>query len=157
MRKINLELYTQVFSYLKDHTYLQTKAEFSISEMQIARIKKYMQNQPEFKQNIPKIPNISKNSDKTKKVIQEPKVTTPLPPPTPLATPSATLLKSIEPPKAEIRMTIDGLRGLKLLTTNIGDKLSDKATLERELKQRLFNPSEFATFLKNLATYLESI
>ena len=68
--------------------------------------------------------------------------------------------KSLESPYLEgpkSKMTIDGLRGLKLLTTGIGDKKSSKETIERELKQRLFNPSEFARFLKNLAEYLESI
>ena len=60
-------------------------------------------------------------------------------------------------PKVELKMTTDGLRGLKLLTTGIGDKESDKNSLERELKRRLFNPNEFAHFLKNLANYLESI
>ena len=62
-----------------------------------------------------------------------------------------------EEPKPEVHMTIDGLRGLKLLATGIGDKTSDKPALEQELKRRLFNPNEFAHFLKNLASYLESI
>ncbi|NVM28855.1 MAG: hypothetical protein HWN65_08425 [Candidatus Helarchaeota archaeon] len=46
-------------------------------------------------------------------------------------------VKPIEIPKKEIRMSIDGLRGLKLLTTGIGDKKSNKDQLGRELNHRL--------------------
>lgn len=41
----NMELYQDVFNYIQNHTYLETSKKFNISEMQIARIKKYMLNQ----------------------------------------------------------------------------------------------------------------
>lgn len=42
-RKINWEFYAEVYDYLNDnHTYIQTKEKFNISEMQISRIKKKM-------------------------------------------------------------------------------------------------------------------
>lgn len=46
-----MELYEKVYDFLKAHTYKEAAIEFNISEKQISRVKKYMQEQE--KTNIP--------------------------------------------------------------------------------------------------------
>jgi hypothetical protein len=50
-RNRDLELYEKVYGFLKTHTYKEAASEFNISEKQISRIKKYMQEQEKI--NVP--------------------------------------------------------------------------------------------------------
>lgn len=57
----------------------------------------------------------------------------------------------------EVKMTLDGIRGLYLISSGKGDKTSNKVVLEQKLKESLLNPSGFGQFLENLSKYLKSI
>jgi hypothetical protein len=58
---------------------------------------------------------------------------------------------------SEVRMTLDGIRGLYLIASGYGDKKSKKEELEQKLKESLLNPLGFGSFLENLSKYLKSI
>lgn len=56
-----------------------------------------------------------------------------------------------------IRMTLDGIRGLYLVATGIGDKKMKKEELDDKLKKLLLTPKGFGQFQLNLANYFLSI
>lgn len=58
---------------------------------------------------------------------------------------------------SEVKMTLDGIRGLILIASGYGDKKSKKEELELKLKESLLNPKGFGDFLENLSKYLKSI
>lgn len=136
VRVINPAKDQEIMAFLKDHTYLDTQKQFNISAMQISRIKKRNENIPMLK------------SEEKAKVIDIPIV---------LPKIEKDIPKVEDDSKPEIKMTIDGLRGLYLLASGIGDKKMDKDKIGQKLKETLFKPQEFGGFLRNLATYLESI
>ena len=128
----------EIMTYLQTHSYTQAQQQFNLSRMQISRIKqRNSESQPILK---PKI----EASEKKPKVPKKEEL------------PIEPQMKEKES-ETEVQMTIDGLRGLKRLATGIGDKLSNKATIEREVKQSLSTSKGFAVFIKNLMNYLESI
>jgi hypothetical protein len=131
----------EIMTYLETHSYTEAQQTFNLSRMQVSRIKKRnSEAQPvekpvSLKEKQPKTPVIAPP--------KEPKVVSNTP--------------NEEESKPEVKMTIDGLRGIKLLATDQGDKLSDKVTLAQEIKQLLSTPKGFAHFNKNLMNYLETI
>jgi hypothetical protein len=56
-----------------------------------------------------------------------------------------------------VNMTLDGLRGLYLIASGIGDKKANKTALEQKLKAELLTPAGFGSFMENLAKYLKSV
>lgn len=56
-----------------------------------------------------------------------------------------------------INMTLDGIRGLFLIATGIGDKKSNKIILEQKLKEILLTPMGFGSFMENIAKYLKTV
>jgi len=118
---------------LKRRTWKETQKEFNISSRTVKNIKDR---------------NSKKNKDISqvdyKKVAKKPTKT--------IKKTSQSL--SIET-KKEVKMTLDGLRGLYLLSTGIGDKISSKQILQNKLKNKLLNPKNFGVFLQNLAIFLE--